>query len=162
MCNNSSFTTMPLPIDSTSITHSIQLAIAPVFFLTAVAGMIGAVAGRLARIIDRGRYLEAHAKTTTDAHFLLKTHQEMADLRKRGRLANVSIALLTTCGFLIGLTIAVLFVGELTDLGMARMAIGSFLAGVLCFLLALLSFFVETVIATRTLSFQLPELPTGN
>jgi hypothetical protein len=148
---------MPLPIDSTTITHSIQLAIAPVFFLTAVSGMIAAVAGRLARVIDRGRQLEERAKHSTDAAFLAKAHHEMADLRKRGRLANASIALLTTCGFLIGLTIAVLFVGELTDLGVARMAIGSFLAGVLCFLLALLSFFAETVIATRTLNFRLPQ-----
>jgi len=40
-------------IDASNVTHSVQLAVAPVFFLTAVAGMIGAVAGRLARIIDR-------------------------------------------------------------------------------------------------------------
>ena len=41
---------MNLALDSSTITHSIQLAVAPVFLLTAVAGMIGAVAGRLARI----------------------------------------------------------------------------------------------------------------
>jgi len=33
---------MPVPLDSTAITHGIQLAVAPVFLLTAVAGMIGA------------------------------------------------------------------------------------------------------------------------
>jgi len=41
---------MALPIDASTVTHGIQLAIAPVFLLTAVSGMIGAVAGRLARI----------------------------------------------------------------------------------------------------------------
>ncbi len=49
---------MNLALDSSTITHSIQLAVAPVFLLTAVAGMIGAVAGRLARIIDRARVVE--------------------------------------------------------------------------------------------------------
>lgn len=39
---------MSLPVDSSAITHGIQLAVAPVFLLTAVSGMIGAVAGRLA------------------------------------------------------------------------------------------------------------------
>ena len=29
-----------------TVTHGIQLAVAPVFLLTAVAGMIGSVAGR--------------------------------------------------------------------------------------------------------------------
>jgi MFS family permease len=147
---------MTLPLDSTAITHSIQLAVAPVFLLTAVSGMIGAVAGRLARIIDRGRQLEEKARQGGDDEFLQRANKEMRDLRKRGRLANLCIALLTTCGFLIGLTIVVLFVGELTDLTVTRMAVGSFLAGIICFLLALFSFLVETIIATRTLNFRLP------
>ena len=50
-------------LDADTVTHSIQLALAPVFFLTAVAGMIGAVAGRLARIIDRARKLEELLRT---------------------------------------------------------------------------------------------------
>ena len=33
--------------DLATVTHGIQLAVAPVFLLTAVSGMIGAVAGRL-------------------------------------------------------------------------------------------------------------------
>ena len=41
-----------------TVSHGIQLAVAPVFLLTAVAAMIGTVAGRLARIIDRARVLE--------------------------------------------------------------------------------------------------------
>ena len=51
------FNAMALTLDSSTITHGIQLAVAPVFLLTAVSGMIGAVAGRLARIIDRARTL---------------------------------------------------------------------------------------------------------
>lgn len=153
---------MTLPIDSSAITHSIQLAIAPVFLLTAVSGMIAAVAGRLARIIDRGRKLEDKAREGGDADFLQRAHHEMAELRRRGRLANACIALLTSCGFLIGLTIIVLFVGELTDLRVSQMAVGSFLMGVVCFLLALLSFLVETLIATRTLNFRLPTAPRGH
>jgi hypothetical protein len=40
------------------ISHAIQLAVAPVFMLTAIAGLIGALATRLGRIIDRARSLE--------------------------------------------------------------------------------------------------------
>ena len=39
--------------DLATVTHGIQLAVAPVFLLTAVAGMIGTVAGRLARITSK-------------------------------------------------------------------------------------------------------------
>ena len=146
---------MAFPIDSVSITHGIQLAVAPVFLLTAVSGMIGAVAGRLARIIDRARTVEDRARVSSDDDFLKRAYAELAELRQRGRLANGCIALLTTCAFLIGLTIIVLFLGEAGGLNISRWAIGSFLLGVVCFLLALLCFLAETVVATRLLNFQM-------
>ena len=40
------------------ITHVIQLSIAPVFLLTAIAGFVNALLGRLARAIDRRRTLD--------------------------------------------------------------------------------------------------------
>ena len=137
------------------ITRIIQLAVAPVFLLTAVSGMIGAVAGRLARIIDRARTVEDRARASTDDEFLQRAFKELAELRLRGRLANGCIALLTTCAFLIGLTIFVLFLGETTAFHISRLAVGSFLLGVGCFLLALLCFLAETVVATRLLNFHM-------
>ncbi len=146
-----------LPIDSDTITHGIQLAVAPVFLLTAVSGMIGAVAGRLARIIDRARLVEDRARASDDAEFIARAFKELAELRLRGRLANGCIALLTTCALLIGMTIIVLFLGETTAYQVSRWAVYFFLAGVVCFLAALLSFLAETVIATRLLNFHLLE-----
>lgn len=146
---------MALPLDGNSITHGIQLAVAPVFLLTAVSGMIGAVASRLARIIDRARLVEDRARASADDEFLRRAADELAQLRLRGRLANVCIALLTSCAFFIGLTIIVLFLGETTALGVSRWAVASFLFGVVCFLAALLIFLVETVIATSLLNFRI-------
>ena len=83
----------PLPTDA--VTHGIQLAVAPVFLLTAVSGMIGAVAGRLARIIDRARLVEDRAQTSVDEELLERARTELSELRNRGRLANGCIALLT-------------------------------------------------------------------
>jgi len=146
---------MSLAIDSSTITHSIQLAVAPVFLLTAVAGMIGAVAGRLARIIDRARVVEDRAHRTQDAEFLALAMLELGYLRTRGRMANGCIGLLTLCGFLIGVTIILLFLGETINFRGFTWAMGTFLAGVLSFLLALVIFFVETVMATRLLNFHM-------
>lgn len=147
--------TMALPIDPDTITHGIQLAVAPVFLMTAVSGMIGAVAGRLARIIDRARAVEDRARVSSDAEFLERATAELGELRLRGRLANACIALLTCCAFLIGLTIILLFVGETTAYQSSPWAVGSFLSGVVSFLMALLCFLAETVIATRLLNFQM-------
>ena len=146
---------MPIPLDPDTITHGIQLAVAPVFLLTAVSGMIGAVAGRLARIIARARLVETKVHDSTDANLLARATMELGELRLRGRLANGCIALLTSCAFLIGLTIILLFLGEMTDFQSARWAVASFLAGVVSFLLALMCFLAETYISTRLLNFDL-------
>ena len=60
---------MSIAPEPSTITHGIQLAVAPVFLLTAVAGMIGAVAGRLARIIDRARVVEDRARNSSYAEY---------------------------------------------------------------------------------------------
>ena len=145
-----------LTFNADEVTHGIQLAVAPVFLLTAVSGMIGAIAGRLARIIDRARLVEDRARESNDPEFLERAFKELAELRLRGRLANGGIALLTFCAFLIGLTIIVLFVGETTGFQISRWAVGGFLSGVVSFLLALMCFLAETLIATRLLNFHLP------
>ncbi len=150
---------MALPIEPSAITHGIQLAVAPVFLLTAVSGMIGAVAGRLARVIDRARTVEDRARESTDPVFLARCATELGELRLRGRLANGCIALLTACAFLIGLTIILLFLGETTEFKSSRWAVGGFLSGVGCFLMALLCFMAETVIAARLLNFHMLSKP---
>jgi hypothetical protein len=146
--------------DLSAVTHGIQLAVAPVFLLTAVSGMIGTVAGRLARIIDRARVLEARVAGAVESDpAMAATYEELRTLRQRGWLVNGSIALLTFCAMLIGLTIVMLFLGETAQLNILRLATVSFLAGVTCFILALLCFLTETVLATRILKFGRFHLP---
>ena len=139
--------------DLATVTHGIQLAVAPVFLLTAVAGMIGSVAGRLARIIDRARVLEDRVDAAPDSDPMTSAFKELKQLRLRGRLVNTCIALLTFCAIMIGVTIVTLFLGETTEIEMFRLATVLFLAGVSFFLLALLCFLAETLIATRMLKF---------
>ena len=144
---------MTFPLDTDTVSHGIQLAVAPVFLLTAVAGMIGAVSNRLARIIDRARLLEGRMQAPIAEREMQSAHTELGELRTRGLLANGSIGLLTLCAFLIGATIVILFLGETIELQMMRLSIASFLAGVVCFMLALACFRAETLIATRLLNF---------
>jgi hypothetical protein len=141
--------------DLATVTHGIQLAVAPVFLLTAVSGMIAAVAGRLARIIDRARYLEGRLETgaLADAK-AAKMYKELAELRHRGWLVNGCLALLTFCAMLIGTTIILLFLGETSELPTLKIATVCFLSGVVFFLLALVCFLAETLLATRLLQFE--------
>ena len=144
--------------DLSTVTHGIQLAVAPVFLLTAVSGMISAVAGRLARIIDRARFLENRLETgAIEQDRAAKMYDELRRLRHRGWLVNGCLALLTFCAILIGTTIILLFLGETSELPIFRIATVCFLAGVVCFLSALVCFLAETLLATHLLNFA--ELP---
>ena len=140
-----------------TVAHAIQLSVAPVFLLTAVSGMVGTAAGRLTRIIDRGRLIEDRIEATTNGEPMTKAYDELRDLRQRGRLVNACIALLILCAILIGVTIVILFLGETTQLEFLRLATISFLAGVSFFLIALMCFLTETILATRILKFAKPK-----
>ena len=146
--------------DLATVTHGIQLAVAPVFLLTAVSGLIAAVAGRLARIIDRARALETRLE---DGHVetskAVKMYAELKALRKRGWLVNNCLALLTFCAMFIGLTIILLFLGETAEFQIPRIATISFLSGVACFISARVCFLTDTILATRLLRFaRMPDL----
>jgi hypothetical protein len=139
-----------MPIDAVS--HSIQLAVAPVFMLTAIAALIGSLATRLARIIDRARTLEDQLEAPIVPH---EAHirEELGRLRKRGLIVNTSMTLLTLAGTLIGATILALFLGETVSSQTRNLVPWTFLAGVLCFVFALLFFLFETFLAGQSLNF---------
>jgi hypothetical protein len=143
--------------DFATVSHGIQLAIAPVFLLTAVSGLLAAIVGRLARIIDRARDLENRLETGAVAPGKAEgMYTELRQLRQRGWLVNGCIALLTICSMNIGITIILLFLGETAELPSLKIASICFLAGVGCFLLALMCFLAETLQATRLLRFAEP------
>jgi Protein of unknown function (DUF2721) len=136
-----------------TVLHAVQLAVAPVFMLAAVAGMIGTVASRLARIVDRARALEERleagsAKDPNDLRW------ELDRLRLRGRVCNASVALLAICGMAIGATVMALFIGE-TFLPRTERAVPTlFLGAVGAFVVALFLFLAETLLATHALRFK--------
>ena len=137
--------------DLNAVSQGIQLAIAPVFLLNAVAAMIGAVAGRLARIIDRARHLEVLIEDAPQSPKLTRMLDELKLLRRRSAMVNWCIALLILCAILIGSTIIFLFFGETLEVNFARTATVSFMGGVVSFLLALMCFFAETLLSAKIL-----------
>jgi MFS family permease len=112
----------------------------------------------LARIIDRARFLENRLEDEgVQAPRAARMYAELRQLRRRGWLVNICIALLTFCAMLIGMTIILLFLGETSEWRIFKIATVCFLAGVVCFLSALMCFLAETLLATRMLQFaQLP------
>lgn len=139
-------------MNSATILNAIQLAVAPIFMLAAVAAMIGTVATRLARIIDRARELEERMEANTVMN-VEAAHWELDRLKLRGRICNWSVGMLAICAMLVGATVMALFVGETTLPRMERVVPWTFLGAVGLFVIALIFFLVETLLATHTLRF---------
>jgi len=131
------------------IAHAIQLAVAPVFLLTGVAGLLGVMANRLARIIDRARYFESAWHGLSEASRVAAS-VELATLEKRRVVASWAINFCTASALLVCLVVTLLFVDAFFASNF-KIAVGLlFIAAMLCLVAGLACFLREVTVATRT------------
>jgi hypothetical protein len=130
--------------------HVIQLAVAPVFLLTGVSGLLGVLTNRLARIIDRARQLEERAARAGEGE-QERIHQELRLLSHRARLINTAVSLCTLCALLICAVIVALFVAAFLVTNVALVIGLTFTAAMLALFSGLVSFLREIYVATRSL-----------
>jgi hypothetical protein len=138
------------PTDSMPvISHAIQLAIAPVFLLTGIAALLGVMATRLARIIDRARYYE-QAWEKLDDRARVAARSELENLERRRRLASWAINFCTSAALLVCIVIAALFVEAFFSADLKWLA-GVLFIGVMIALIGGLGCFLrEVYVATHT------------
>ena len=145
---------MPLTGDTTPlIANAIQLAIAPVFMLTGIAGLLGVMANRLARVIDRGRALE-DAWRNFDEQARTQARAELVYLERRRKLASWSINFCTAAALLVCLVIAVLFVDEFFATNFRWGEGVLFVLAMLSVIGGLASFLREVYLATHSMSLD--------
>ena len=133
-----------------SVTHAIQLALAPVFLLTGIAGVLNLMAGRLARIIDRGRMLTEHP--LSEEHQRMATVQvERECLDHRRYLASAAITACTFSALLVCLVIAAIFLEVLLQIQLKWFIGTLFTASTLALVVGLSFFLREVHLATRTI-----------
>jgi hypothetical protein len=131
------------------IQQAIQLSITPVFLLTGIAGLLGVMANRLARIVDRARALEQRW-TALSAKALVYAHAEIRNLERRRHLASWSINFCTSAALLVCMVIAALFFEEFFGTDLKWLAGALFLGAVVALVGGLTSFLREVYLATHT------------
>ena len=130
----------------TEIAHVIQLAVAPVFLLTGVAGLLSVLTSRLARIIDRSRVLEA-VLVDKDENEHLNLVRELVVLGRRSRAVNLAIALVTLAALLVCAVIAALFLGVFFAFDASTEVGGIFITAMLALIIGLIAFLREIHLA---------------
>jgi hypothetical protein len=143
---------MPLPsaMPITDIAHIIQLAVAPVFLLSGVGVTLTVLTNRLSRIVDRARVLEDLLTTATE-NLRIGLHADLRTLARRARFINWAITLTTSSGLLVCLVIVSLFVGYFLSLDLSKTIALLFIAAILAFVVAFVSFLREVFLATSSL-----------
>jgi MFS family permease len=145
---------MAVPTVSISdVNHAIQLALAPVFLLTGIAGMLNVMAGRLARIIDRGRKLNEEAQQT-GPDSTGTVGMELVSLERRRHLASAAITACTLSALLVCTVIAALFLEVLLGLELKWLVGLLFTGATLALVVGLAYFLREVHLATTTIRIQ--------
>jgi hypothetical protein len=134
--------------DVPEIAQIIQLAIAPVFLLVAIGGLLNVMTGRLARIIDRVRMLETDV-LTADEQRRRDDIGELAILSRRMKVCNWAIALCTLSAMLVCVMVMVLFLASIGALNFATPVALLFIVVMGALTIGLGLFLVEINISTR-------------
>lgn len=147
-------------MESMDIVHLIQSAVAPVFLLSGVAGTLGVLTNRLARIVDRARALEDRIENRPGSVHNL--HHDLEVLARRSRYINAAIMMSAVSALLVALVVISLFANAFFDAHLAATIAILFSAAMLCLIGAFGAFLLEVRIATAHLRFgPPPEPPRG-
>lgn len=133
----------------TTVASIIQLAIAPVFLLAGIGGILNVVAQRLARVVDRARKLEADLDEIA-GEIPPAYAAELKILDRRMSMCHGSIGLCTAGALLVCIVIMVLFVADLVTLEFGVPVSLLFIGAMLSVSLGLVLFLAEVTIATRS------------
>lgn len=133
-----------------NVIHVIQVALTPVFLLTALAALLNVFSTRLGRVADRVDQVAAKLQSATaaDAEFL---SAQLDYLKRRSLVLDVAVVLATIAGVATSGAALVLFVGALREAIVRSMLYVLFGGALLFSIAALFAFAVEMMMAGRGL-----------
>ncbi len=136
------------------ITRVIQLAVAPVFLLTAMGSFLAVFSNRLARIVDRSRALESRLAALSPSEQGAAAAERRV-LELRSRVVRWAIILATTAALFVCLLIASAFLGFILRADSSRVVAVLFIAAMAALTGALAFFLREVLLAIGALGFTL-------
>jgi Protein of unknown function (DUF2721) len=138
-------------VQSVDIAHLIQIALTPIFLISAIGVTLSVLTSRLARIVDRARTMEDTLRTTVHPHDGRDLHGALEVLARRARYINFAITLITLSALFIALVVVMLFVNAFLRWDLSVFIACMFILSMLSLAAALSAFLIEVRIATKTL-----------
>ena len=124
------------------VADTIQTAIAPVFLLAGIGAILNVMVGRLARIVDRARTVEAlHPRSTGPEHD--RHVWELRLIDKRVSVINWAIFLCVAAALAVCLVVALIFVSRLVNFHSGPFIAVAFILSMLLLMAGLVFFLFE-------------------
>jgi hypothetical protein len=133
------------------VAHLIQVALTPIFLISAIGVTLNVLTSRLARIVDRARTMEDILRRPDHAHDGRNLHAALDVLARRARYINAAITLITLSALFIALVVVMLFVNAFLRWELSAFIACMFILSMLALAAALTAFLIEVRIATNTL-----------
>jgi hypothetical protein len=145
---------MPAEDQLTDLAHTIQVAIAPVFLLSALGTILSVLTTRLGRVVDRARVLAVRASEmeTVTTGGSLPPVAELAILRRRRELVNYAITSAVVAALLVSLVIALAFLSFMFHRNFAQLIAWLFVCAMTSFIATLVFFLREILVTVSSLS----------
>lgn len=131
-------------IDVHNVSQAIRDAVAPVFLLTGIGSILNVLIGRLARAIDRARFINQMGLQAPE-NFLV----ELSIVISRVRWLRRSIALATFAALSVCVSIVSLFVSVESGIQMPHVVMWSFIISMCSVIFSLVCFLVEIFLTSR-------------
>ena len=121
------------------LARAIQLSVAPVFLLTAIAGLLGVISNRLARVLDRAQRLQS---VTDEA-------MDLSLLKRRMTLLTRASEAVTTTGVLVAAVVAVTFISAIAVIDLTAIVVPLFVVAMVSLMVGLLTLLLDARISAR-------------
>lgn len=136
---------------SVDIAHLIQVALTPIFLISAIGVTLNVLTSRLARIVDRARTMEDLLLRPDFIQDSRDLSGQLKILARRSRWINAAITLITLSALFIALVVVLLFVNAFLRWELAAFIAAMFIMSMVTLAAAFLAFLIEVRIATTTL-----------
>jgi hypothetical protein len=146
-----------LTVQSVDIAHLIQIALTPIFLISAIGVTLNVLTSRLARIVDRARIMEDVLRRPDHGRDSRDLHSALGVLARRARFINAAITLITLSALFISLVVVMLFVNAFLRWDLSAFIACMFILSMLSLAAALTAFLIEVRIATNTLRIGIEE-----
>ena len=143
---------------STDIAHLIQIALTPIFLISAIGVTLNVLTSRLARIVDRARATEDRLGAVQQPLVARTLQAQLRVMERRARLMNAAITLITLSALFIALVVVTLFVNSFLRWELSTFIACMFIVSMLALAGALLTFLIEVRIATNALRIGIEEV----